>query len=213
MSYKDTCNRRINWLIYAGPELAGATGINSALLELGPRDKLIGWDRDTKTSNLGHVANHYRFCLIKHIPNLGSQVLSILEKEAPKDWLAHYGEELWLLETLVKPPWTGVVYRAANWQYIGQTAGFSFSKAPIKLWQKESGRRGELARQNPKEAVRRYAVGQEYYHVQKEGVPKLIFIKPLIRKWKEKLNAAGNGKVEEELKAREEGYTQSLLVS
>jgi hypothetical protein len=85
-----------------------------------------------------------------------------------------------LLETLVKPPWTGTVYRADNWIEVGMTKGFSFSKAPLLLWQKENSARGRLARENPKEAIKLYAVGGKHYAGSKSE-PKIVFLKPLCR--------------------------------
>jgi hypothetical protein len=42
----------------------------------------------------------------------------------PADWLAHYGVEPVLLETLVDPArYRGVCYRAANWIDVGMTQG------------------------------------------------------------------------------------------
>ena len=32
-----------------------------------------------------------------------------------KRWKEKYGDDLMLIETFVKPPWTGSVYKADNW--------------------------------------------------------------------------------------------------
>ena len=189
MKYKDTCNRRINWLVYESESgnLIGALGINSAILAINPRDKFIGWNKTTRLKNLNKIANNYRFCLIKNnitIDNAGSIVLRSLRKYSRIEWKKKYGDELVLLETLVKNQWSGSVYLADNWKYVGMTKGFSFSKAPLKLWQQENSERGRLARENPKEAIERYAVGRKQYDI-KESDPKKIFVIPLIKNWKE----------------------------
>jgi hypothetical protein len=184
VKYKDTCNRRINWLVYNSfpmGQLLGAIGVNSAILALGCRDDAIGWTREQRLANLGMVANNYRFCMIDH--GAGGQALSLLLKTAPVEWRKRYGQRLVLLETLVKPPYTGIVYRANGWQLVGMTKGFSFSKAPVKQWQREHSERGRVARENPVEAIKRYAVGREHYHVA-ESEPKYVLLKPLVSNWR-----------------------------
>jgi len=185
MSYKDTCNRRINWLVYYQGELAGAFGVNSAILSLGARDSWIGWDKEQRIRHLNQLCNNYRFCLIKEkLP--ASQLLSVACKVAKKRWESKYGDRLLMIESLVKPPFKGTVYEAAGWTYVGMTKGFSFSKAPLKSWQKENTARGRLARESPELAIEKYAVGHEKYHMSKSE-PKLIFVRPLVSDWKKLL--------------------------
>lgn len=190
MKYKDTCNRRINWNVYDEENgyLVAAVGVNSALLALGCRDSAIGWTAAQRLVALNRVANNYRFALRVRRPGLGSCLLGRLAVVAPPAWKSRYGDELVLLETLVKPPWTGTVYRAAGWQQVGMTKGFSFSKAPIKLWQQEQSSRGELARRDPKAAVEKYAVGGKHYDITKSE-PKSVWLRPLKSDWKEILCA------------------------
>jgi len=191
MKYKDTCNRRINWNVYErkSGNLVGAVGVNSAILCLSCRDKWIGWTQAQRKARLNNIANNYRFALISKnatLSSLGSQLLKSLRYAAPPAWQQRYDNELVLLETLVKPPWTGTVYKADNWISVGMTKGVSFSKAPVLLWQKEKSARGDLARANPKEAIARYAVGRTHYAVSKSE-PKLVFIRPLRPDWRARL--------------------------
>jgi len=196
MKYKDTCSRRINWIVLENnsKNIIGAVGVNSAVFAMNPRDDFIGWDKEFRLKNLVNIANNYRFCLIREnitIPRVGSQVLKALRFYAPIEWEKRYGDRLVLLETLVKPPWTGSVYKADNWIYVGKTKGISFSKAPLKSWQREAGKRGELARTNPEAAIKKYAVGGKMYNV-KKSESKLIFVKPLAKDWKDFLNGKNN---------------------
>ena len=79
-------------------------------------------------------------------------------------------------------------YLADNWNMIGKTQGNSIKKAPLLLWQKEVGsKRGEMARNNPELAIKKYAVGREHYVVTKSPVKK-VFVKPLVKNWKKILN-------------------------
>jgi len=184
MDYKDTCNRRINWLVFIDSKLSGAIGVNNAILALSARDNWIGWSKEQRLRHLNNIANNYRFAMVER--GFGSQVLSRLCKVAPETWKERYGDTLVLLESLVLPPWLGTVYKASNWLYIGQTKGYSFSKAPLASWQKENGKRGELARSDPEAAIAKYAVGRKRYDV-KPSTPKLVFAKPLCRDWRKYL--------------------------
>lgn len=190
MKYKDTCNRRINWNVYRDGVPIAAVGINSALLALGCRDNFIGWDATTRKKFLNCVANNYRFALRvskDSDKNLGSKILAGLRKFSRTAWKKKYGDDLLLLETLVKPPWTGAVYKADNWKFVGMTKGFSFSKAPLGLWKKEKSARGELARTNPEAAVAKYAVGNKSYVITRSE-PKLVFVFPLDKNFKHVLS-------------------------
>lgn len=182
-----TCNRRINFNVYLGETPIAALGINSAILALSCRDNWIGWSAELRRKYLNCVANNYRFAVReKGIPNLGTRLLKGLRITAPAAWKRKYGDDLLLLETLVKPPWTGKVYRADNWTHVGMTKGFSFSKAPLKLWQQENSARGQLARDNPKAAIEKYACGGKHYAISKSE-PKLVFVYPLVQNLKERL--------------------------
>ena len=47
------------------------------------------------------------------------------EKRLPTDWQRTFGHPIVLLETFVDPNYfQGTVYKAANWQYVGDTKGF-----------------------------------------------------------------------------------------
>ncbi len=46
--------------------------------------------------------------------------------------------------------------------------------------------RGELARTNPEAAIAKYAVGREHYVVTESPIKK-VFVKPLVKDWKDKL--------------------------
>jgi hypothetical protein len=86
----------------------------------------------------------------------------------------------------IKNVGTMAVYLADNWFMVGETLGNSIKKAPVLLWQKENSARGELARTNPEAAIAKYAVGREHYVVTESPIKK-VFIKPLVKDWKDKL--------------------------
>lgn len=194
VKYKDVPQRRINYIIYrtSDGKPIGAIGISSCVLAIGARDNWIGWDRDMRLKNSNKVANNYRFCLIPDngIPNVGTMALKLLREVGSKRWKEKYGDDLIMLETFVQPlidrsdnKRNGAVYLADNWIEVGETLGNSIKKAPLLLWQRENSTRGEMARTNPQEAIKRYAVGREHYVITESPIKK-VFLKPLVRNWK-----------------------------
>jgi hypothetical protein len=171
-------------------DLIGCIGFSSCVLAVGDRDRWIGWTKEQRQTLSNSMANNYRFCLKPDngIKNLGSRVLKIARNKLAIRWKEKYGDDLLLLETYVlqNENRRGAVYLADNWTHVGQTSGVSISKAPLLLWQKEKSERGELARTNPKEAIKKYAVGNQHYAV-KQSEPKMIFVKPIIKEWKERI--------------------------
>jgi len=191
VKYKVVPQRRINWLVYNKEgELIGAIGISSCVLAVGDRDRWIGWTKEERMKLSNSMANNYRFCLKPEtgVKNLGSRVLKMIRIEGAKRWKERYGDDLLLMETYVlkNENRRGAVYLADNWTHVGNTTGVSISKAAIGLWIKENSSRGKLARIDMKAAIKKYAVGGEHYHVTKSE-PKMIFVKPLVKDWKERI--------------------------
>jgi len=70
------------------------------------------------------VADNKRFCLIKSIPNLGSQVLKGIRNRAKQDWYDKYDDDLQAIVTTIGADKKGSVYLADNWEFIGQPPDF-----------------------------------------------------------------------------------------
>jgi hypothetical protein len=101
--------------------------VSSAALKCGVRDRWIGWDSRIQYDRLKLIANNSRFLILPegHFPNVGSKVLSLLERRIVDDWRRQFGHPLLLLETFVDPSrFHGGVYRAANWLELGMTRGY-----------------------------------------------------------------------------------------
>ena len=101
--------------------------MSGAALKCGVRDRWIGWDFRSQYGRLRLIANNSRFLILPdwHRPNVGSRVLSLIERRIARDWQAHFGHPLFLLETFVDPQrFYGGVYRAANWMELGLTQGY-----------------------------------------------------------------------------------------
>ena len=104
----------------------GCIQITSAAWALENRDKWIGWDKETRISNLRLIANNTRYLLLPwaQMPYLASKALGRLAKQIQSDWLKRYGYAPVLLETFVDSSlYEGTCYKAANWIYLGETKG------------------------------------------------------------------------------------------
>jgi hypothetical protein len=105
---------------------------SAAAWKCAARDGWIGWAARYQYDRLHLIANNSRFLILPahHQPNLASRVLALAEHRVAADWQARFGYPLWLLETFVDPSrFHGTIYRAANWQYVGDTRGFRRTRA------------------------------------------------------------------------------------
>ena len=110
-----------------GDEWAALLSFSAAAWKCGARDRWIGWNYRHQYSRLNFIANNSRFLILPdwHYPNLGSKALSLCQRRITADWQTHFGKSLLLLETFVDPTrFQGTVYRAANWNCVGQTQGY-----------------------------------------------------------------------------------------
>jgi hypothetical protein len=90
------------------------------------RDAWIGWSEEQRQRNLQLIVNNGRFLILPwvQVKGLASKILALSARQLPSDWHGHYGHRPLLLETLVDADrFRGTCYRAANWIYVGQTAG------------------------------------------------------------------------------------------
>jgi len=104
----------------------GALSFSAAAGRLKSRDTWIGWSERARRANLEKVVGNSRFMLAPsvQVANLASHVLAISVRRLAQDWRARYGYEPVLVETFVDGQrFAGTCYRAANWVWVGQTAG------------------------------------------------------------------------------------------
>jgi len=104
----------------------GALSFSGSSWTLKDRDKHIGWSDRAREAHIQEVISNSRFLILPHIrvPNLASHTLSLSVKRVQADWKGRYGISPLLLETFVNPRrFTGCSYKAANWTFVGKTAG------------------------------------------------------------------------------------------
>jgi hypothetical protein len=135
----DSVGRRIDWLIYEedgfGVRPVGMIGLGSSVYPP-PKDILIemGVSMEQYRSIFNSIANNWRFCMVKSIPNAGTQILKQLRAIAPTAWKQKYGDDLKILITFVAGGNNGAVYLADNWKIIGKTAGLPEHKSSSMKW-------------------------------------------------------------------------------
>jgi len=90
------------------------------------RDAWIGWSDEQRQRHLQGIVNNGRFLILSgvRVKGLASKILALNARHLPHDWRTRYGHRPLLLETLVDAQrFLGTCHRAANWIYVGQTAG------------------------------------------------------------------------------------------
>jgi len=125
-----------------------------ALLEWGPaarkladREEWIGWNGLQRAQRLDLIVQNRRFLVLSDArqPNLASRALALAVKALPEAWRQAHGFAPVLAETFTDIElFAGTCYKAAGWQPVGLTKGFSRHRAdfyrpnqrPKKLWLK-----------------------------------------------------------------------------
>jgi hypothetical protein len=116
----------LKYLAYLDERLVACLGWGSGAWKVACRDSFIGWDKDTRESNLHKVVNNVRFLILPwvRIRHLASKVLSLNIRSLPHDWQGFYHQPVTLLETFVDTSrFQGTCYKASNWMYAGLTKG------------------------------------------------------------------------------------------
>jgi SRSO17 transposase len=127
LGYQKLLGRHLKYIALIDQRPVAALSWSAAARKLHVRDGFIGWDQTQRRQHLHHVAGNSRFVIPPwvQIYNLASHVLSKTIKRLNEDWIQRFGFPLWMLETFVDPRYfQGTLYKASNWTFIGQSAGF-----------------------------------------------------------------------------------------
>ena len=121
------CGAQLRYLLQSATHgYLGALAFSSAAWALQARDTYIGWSEGARRTNLPRVVANDRFLLLPtvRVKHLASHVLALALARLPEDWEQRYGMRPVLVETFVDPSrFAGTCYKAANWHYVGATAG------------------------------------------------------------------------------------------
>lgn len=126
LGYQRLLGHRLKYLVFMEDRPVAALSFSAPALKLRVRDSYIGWSPDQREMHLKRVVNNSRFLILPYVnvKNLASHVLALALARLTVDWHEWFGTSLWLVETFVDPArFKGTSYRAANWQFIGQTFG------------------------------------------------------------------------------------------
>ena len=129
-----TVGRCLKYLIYYDNELVGTFWLGSGFKPT-PKAILNHFNVSQKEFDamFNTVADNKRYCMIKHIPNLGTQILKLIRQRAYSDWKTAYGDELQAIITTIGSGKKGSVYLADNWQKIGETAGLPKDRKSLSM--------------------------------------------------------------------------------
>jgi hypothetical protein len=135
---------QLRYFVRAAGEVIALLGFGASAWKTQPRDQFIGWTSEQRQRNLHLIVNNARFLILPWLKchNLASRVLALISRRLADDWHTRYAYRPLLLETFVeKPRFAGTCYKAANWQYLGDTQGrgkldtFNLYSEPIKsIW-------------------------------------------------------------------------------
>ena len=128
LGYRAPIGEHLLYAAFLDEELVALLGWAAAALHAPLRERYIGWDQQTKRQRLHLVVNNVRFLVLPwvRVHNLASKVLAANLRRLSADWEQRYRHPVYLAETFVDSTrFRGTCYRAANWLYLGQTAGRS----------------------------------------------------------------------------------------
>lgn len=117
---------QLRYFVRAADQVIALLSFGASAWKIKPRDAFIGWTHEQRPRNLHLIVNNARFLILPWIKcrNLASRTLALVSRRLPEDWNAHYAYRPVLLETFVeKVRFAGTCYKAANWQYLGDTQG------------------------------------------------------------------------------------------
>ena len=121
------CGAQIRYVVKSSAYgYLGALAFSSACWALHGRDRYIGWSEVARREQLEKVVCNSRFLILPtvRVKHLASHVLSLALSRLPHDWEQRYQIRPVLVETFVDPNrFAGTCYQAANWTYVGDSAG------------------------------------------------------------------------------------------
>ncbi|MDT3701273.1 MAG: DUF4338 domain-containing protein [Thermincola sp.] len=132
-----TAGENMKYMVYSRDGLLLACLLfGAAAWTCAQRDNFISWKADIRKTNLYLTTNNTRFLILPwvRVPHLASHTLGLISRRISSDWQEKYGHPVYLLETFVeKDRFKGTCYKAANWEYVGETTGRSRNDRYTKL--------------------------------------------------------------------------------
>jgi Domain of unknown function (DUF4338) len=126
LGYTQPVGEHLKYLVYAGDQPIACLAWSSAPRHLGWRDRFIGWSPTVRRKNIHLIAYNTRFLVLPwvRVRHLASHLLGRMARQLSADWQSLYEHPIYLLETFIDTQrFAGTCYKAANWIYLGLTAG------------------------------------------------------------------------------------------
>ena len=116
---------QVRYLVVSAHGVLGAVGFSASALHLRAREAWMGWSDEQRQAHLHRLLCLSRFLIRPGVQcrNLASQVLGRVLARLPADFEARYRYRPWLVETFVGPAHDGASFKAANFVWVGHTAG------------------------------------------------------------------------------------------
>ncbi len=126
LGYTQPVGEHLKYLVYAGGKVLACFVFSSAPYAIDCRDNFLGWSSEARERNRHLVAYNSRFLILPwvRVKFLASHLLSKCARQISTDWQALYNHPVYWLETFVDTEkFSGTCYKAANWTFLGLTAG------------------------------------------------------------------------------------------
>ncbi len=126
LGYAQPVGEHLKYLVYAGTKLLACFVFSSAPYAIDCRDNFLGWSSEARDRNRHLLAYNSRFLILPwvRVKFLASHLLSKCARQISTDWQTLYNHPVYWLETFVDTEkFSGTCYKAANWTFLGLTAG------------------------------------------------------------------------------------------
>lgn len=126
LGYTRPVGEHLKFMVWSQDRPVACLAWSSAPLQLGPRDRFIGWSLAARRRNLHLIAYNPRYLILPwvRVPHLASHVLGRTMRILSGEWQRVYGHPIHFAETFVDVSrYRGTCYRAANWVSMGWTSG------------------------------------------------------------------------------------------
>lgn len=129
LGYRGSVGENLQYTVTASNgRLLACLLFGSAAWKCRARDEFIGWSCQQRERNLHLVTNNMRYLILPwvRVAHLSSWILGRVLRRLSSDWQQKYGHPILLVETFVeRQRFAGTSYKAANWLWVGTTAGRS----------------------------------------------------------------------------------------
>ncbi len=126
LGYTQPVGEHLKYIVFATGRPIACFAFSSAPYSILIRDRFIGWSPEILEKNRNLLAYNSRFLILPWIkvPHLASHLLALCARGISTDWQTLYRHQICWLETFIDTElFKGTCYKAANWQFLGNTSG------------------------------------------------------------------------------------------